>query len=72
MRKLYALIAGAQMLGESQAAIDTCFEGLKLDLADAELWFRKAVVHRHRGESGEAEQCWRLIFLQAARSVLQR
>ena len=63
VRKLYALIARAhQMLGESQAAIDTCFEGLKLDPADAELWFRKAVVHRHRGESGEAEECWRRIL----------
>ena len=50
------------MLGESQAAIDTCAEGLKLDPADAELWFRKAVVHRHRGESGEAEECWRRIL----------
>jgi glycosyltransferase involved in cell wall biosynthesis len=63
VRKLYALIARAhQMLGESQAALETCAEGLELDPGDAELWFRKAVVHRHRGESGEAEQCWRRIL----------
>jgi tetratricopeptide (TPR) repeat protein len=50
------------MPGESQAALETCAEGLELDPGDAELWFRKAVVHRHRGESGEAEQCWRRIL----------
>ena len=55
-RKLFALIARAhQMLGDSQAALRTCAEGLTLDPEDAELWFRKAVVHRHRGESSEAE-----------------
>ena len=63
VRKLYALIARAyQMLGDSQAALQTCSEGLKLDSGDAELWFRKAVVYRHRGEPGEAEQCWRRIL----------
>ena len=25
-------------------------------------WFRKAVVHRHRGEPAEAEPCWRTIL----------
>ena len=30
--------------------------------ADAKLWFRKAVMHRHRGEPGEAESCWRRIL----------
>ena len=29
---------------------------------DTELWFRKAAVHRHRGESSEAEKCWRRIL----------
>jgi GT2 family glycosyltransferase len=63
VRKLYALIARAhQMLGDSPAALQTCAEGLQLDAGDAELWFRKAVVHRHRGEPGEAEQCWRRIL----------
>ena len=37
-------------------------EGLSLDPEDAELWFRKAVVHRHGGEPAEAEQCWRRIL----------
>jgi hypothetical protein len=32
------------------------------DPEDAELWFRKAVVHRRQGESSEAERCWRLIL----------
>ena len=51
-----------QMTGDSQAALRTCAEGLKLDHEDAELWFRKAVVHRQRGESSEAEACWRGIL----------
>jgi hypothetical protein len=29
---------------------------------DAELCFRRAVAHRHGGEPGEAEQCWRRIL----------
>ena len=50
------------MTGETAAALRTCAEGLPLDPQDAELWFRKAVVHRHRGESAEAEQAWRRIL----------
>jgi len=62
-RKLFALIARAcQMLGDSEAALRTCAQGLQLDAADAELWFRKAVVHRQRGEPAEAERCWRRIL----------
>jgi tetratricopeptide (TPR) repeat protein len=63
VRKLFALIARAhQMLGNSQEALRTCGRGLELDSEDAELWFRKAVVHRQRGESSEAEHCWRRIL----------
>ena len=63
VRKLFALIARAhQMLGDFQSALQTCAEGLSLDAEDAELWFRKAVVHRHSGEPAEAEQCWRRIL----------
>ena len=51
-----------QMLGETAAALRTCSEGLSLDDQDAELLFRKAVVHRQRGESAEAEACWRRIL----------
>jgi glycosyltransferase involved in cell wall biosynthesis len=62
-RKLFALIARAhQMLGDSGAALRVCAEGLRLGPEDAELWFRKAVVHRNRGESAEAERCWRAIL----------
>ncbi len=62
-RKLFALIARShQMLGDTGAALRVCAEGLSLDPDDAELWHRKAVVHRNRGESAEAEQCWRRIL----------
>ena len=51
-RKLFALIARChQMLGDSAAALRTCAQGLALDPDDAELLFRRAVVHRHRGET---------------------
>ena len=62
-RKLFALIAGAhQMKGNSRPALRACDEGLSLDPEDAELWFRRAVVHRDAGEPGEVEQCWRRIL----------
>ena len=62
-RKLLALIARVhQMLGDSRAALRVCAEGLSLDPDDAELWFRKAVVHRQRGEPADAEACWRRIL----------
>ncbi len=62
-RKLFALIARShQMLGDTAAALRTCAEGLSVDDQDAELLFRKAVVHRQRGESAEAEACWRRIL----------
>jgi tetratricopeptide (TPR) repeat protein len=63
VRKLFALIARThQMTGDSQGALRTCARGLELEPKDAALWFRKAVVHRHRGESSAAEQCWRRIL----------
>jgi glycosyltransferase involved in cell wall biosynthesis len=62
-RKLFALIARAhQMRGDFPAALDCCAEGLSFDKEDAELWFRKAVVHRQVGQNAEAEQCWRRIL----------
>jgi Flp pilus assembly protein TadD len=62
-RKLYAQIARAhQMLGDSAAALDTCRQGLSLDPQDAELWFRKAVLHHQRQECAEAEASWRRIL----------
>ena len=51
---------------ETRRSAATCAEGLKLDPEDAELWFRKGVVHRHRGESTDAEQCWRRILTEVA------
>jgi len=63
VRKLYALIARAhQMLIDPHSALRACAEGLSLDAEDAELWFRKAIVHRHCGQAGEAEECWRRIL----------
>ncbi len=50
------------MLRDYPAALASCAEGLSLDPKDAELWFRKAVVHRSSGDSAEAEQCWRRIL----------
>ena len=47
------------MRGEFAVAIAACTEGLSFDPDDAELLFRKAVVHRHGGQAREAEQCWR-------------
>jgi glycosyltransferase involved in cell wall biosynthesis len=63
VRKLFALLARThQMMGDSQGALAACAKGLELDPKDAELWFRKGMVHRQRGESAEAEKCWRLIL----------
>ncbi len=63
VRKLFALIARThQMMGDTEKALRACSKGLRLDREDAELWFRKAVVHRHRGESSQAEQCWQRIL----------
>ena len=39
-----------------------CAEGLGIDPDDAELHFRKAVLHRHAGQPAEAEACWRRIL----------
>ena len=50
------------MLGDLPAALGACAEGLGLDPDDAELHFRKAVLHRHAGQSAEAEACWRRIL----------
>ncbi len=62
-RKRFALIARAdQMRGDPAAALRVCDEGLALEPEDAELLFRKAVIHRHRGEPEEAGRCWRRIL----------
>ncbi len=63
VRKLFALIARChQMLGDLPAALHSCAEGLRIDPDDAELHFRKAVLHRKAGHPAEAEACWRRIF----------
>jgi tetratricopeptide (TPR) repeat protein len=62
-RKLFALIARChQMLGDLPSALAVCSEGLSFDPDDAELLFRKAVVHRTSGQPAEAESCWRRIL----------
>jgi tetratricopeptide (TPR) repeat protein len=62
-RKLFALIARChQMLSDLPGAIAVCTEGLTFDPSDAELLFRKAVVHRTAGQPHEAESCWRKIL----------
>ncbi len=63
VRKLHALIAKAhQSLGEPEAALSACSLGLGQDPDDAELLFRKAILHRHLGANAEAEACWRRIL----------
>ncbi len=44
------------------AALGACSEGLRIDPDDAELHFRKAVLHRKAGQPAEAETCWRRIL----------
>ena len=62
-RKLFALIARChQMLGDLPGALAVCAEGLSFDPGDAELLFRKAVVHRMAGQPAEAETTWRRIL----------
>jgi tetratricopeptide (TPR) repeat protein len=61
--KLFAVIACChQMLGDLAAALNACSEGLRIDPDDAELDFRKAVLHREGGQPAEAEACWRRIL----------
>src|SRR5271165_4517801 len=50
------------MLGDLPAALSACSEGLRIDPDDAEIHFRKAVLHRKAGQPAEAESCWRRIL----------
>jgi tetratricopeptide (TPR) repeat protein len=62
-RKLYALIARVhETLGDPGAALQTCANGLAIDPEDAELWFRKGIVHRRCHQPEEAERAWRRIL----------
>lgn len=62
-RKLHALVALChQRLGDLQSAQAACEAGLAAFDDDAELLFRRAVIHRHRGEPAEAASCWRRIL----------
>ncbi len=63
VRKLYALLARChQMLGDVPMALAACAEGLRLDPDDAEIHFRKAILHRKAGQPADAEACWRRIL----------
>ncbi len=63
VRKLFALIARChQMLEDIPSALNACAAGLRLDPDDAEIHFRKAVLHRKAGQPAEAEACWRRIL----------
>jgi len=62
VRKLLALIARChQIKSDFDAALAASDEGLSLD-RDAELHFRKAVLHHKAGQPAEAEACWRRIL----------
>ena len=55
-RKLFAMISRChQMLGDLAGAVAVCAEGLSFDPDDAELLFRKAVLHRKASQPAEAE-----------------
>jgi len=63
VRKLFALIARChQMLEDLPSAPSARSKGLRVDPDDAELHFRKAVLHRKANQSAEAEACWRRIL----------
>jgi tetratricopeptide (TPR) repeat protein len=62
-RKLHALIATChQRSGDLRAALAACDEGLAVFGDDAELLFRKGVLHRLRQEPSEAVACWRRVL----------
>jgi hypothetical protein len=62
-RKLYALISVChQRLGNAGSALSVCESGLAAVGDDAELLFRKGLLHRLRGEGSEAEGCWRRVL----------
>jgi glycosyltransferase involved in cell wall biosynthesis len=61
--KLHALVARAhQKLGETAEALAACAAGLAADPDDAELLFRKGVLHRLRGEPERARACWERVL----------
>ena len=62
-RKLFAMLAWThQLVGNLQASLRTCNDGLAVYAHDAELLFRKAVALRYLGRTAEAEKCWRTIL----------
>ena len=62
-RKLHAMIARThQALGDTEAALAACSAGLAQDPEDAELLFRRAVLHRRCGDPTQAEACWRRVL----------
>ncbi len=50
------------MLEDIPSALSACAAGLRLDADDAELHFRKAILHRKAAQPAEAEACWRRIL----------
>ena len=63
VRKLHAMIARAhQAMGDPEAALAACSAGLALDPDDAELIFRKGVLHRRCGDPARAEACWEKLL----------
>ncbi len=62
-RKLFGMLAWTQqILGNLEESLRICEEGLIINHQDAELWFRKAVAHRYRGEINNAEAAWYRIL----------
>jgi glycosyltransferase involved in cell wall biosynthesis len=62
-RKLFVMIAKAhQMLGDTSKGLKVCGEGLSFFPDDAELWFRKAILHLDGQEYAQAENAFRRIL----------
>jgi hypothetical protein len=62
-RKLHAQISRChQQLGDNESALAACAMGLLNDPDDAELLFRKGILHRLQGEPFQAGESWRRIL----------
>ena len=61
--KLHALLARTlQNLDRPEEALEACRRGLVLEPDDAELLFRRGLLHRQGGDTDAAEVCWRRIL----------
>jgi glycosyltransferase involved in cell wall biosynthesis len=69
--KLFAMIAWTNaLLLRYDESLRVCREGLHYFPDDGELLFRKAIAHRYRGETPDAEACWsRILGLERPKTL---